>query len=56
MVEARGSPVQGAYGHSSVLDPVSLKIYVHGGYKLRSRTEHKLTDDLYQYDVMTKSW
>ncbi|XP_071506476.1 attractin-like protein 1 [Diadema antillarum] len=55
LVSARGSPVKGAYGHSSVYDPVSQKIYIHGGYKLRT-TEHMLSDDTYSYNIVTKSW
>lgn len=33
VLETRGALVQGGYGHSSVYDPQTHSIYIHGGYK-----------------------
>ncbi|XP_030841397.1 attractin-like protein 1 isoform X3 [Strongylocentrotus purpuratus] len=55
-VRTRGAAVVGAYGHSSVYHPESGKIYIHGGFKLKTGNDHMLSDQTYQYDVNTKSW
>ncbi|GCB70141.1 hypothetical protein scyTo_0012556 [Scyliorhinus torazame] len=54
--QTNGALVQGGYGHSSVFDPESRGIYIHGGYKAVSANKYGLTDDLYKYDVDTSTW
>ncbi|CAL8281783.1 unnamed protein product [Merluccius merluccius] len=54
--ETRGAVVQGAYGHSSTLDPGSGSIFVHGGYKTLPANKYGLVDDLYRYEVNTRTW
>ncbi|KAI2657688.1 Attractin [Labeo rohita] len=51
VLETRGALVQGGYGHSSVYDPQTRSIYIHGGYKAFSANKYGLAGDLYRYDV-----
>ncbi|KAK6306803.1 hypothetical protein J4Q44_G00219510 [Coregonus suidteri] len=51
-----GALVQGGYGHSSVFDPSSRAIYIHGGYKAFSANKCGLAGDLYKYDVDRSRW
>uniref|UniRef100_A0A8L0DR56 Attractin n=2 Tax=Oncorhynchus TaxID=8016 RepID=A0A8L0DR56_ONCMY len=51
-----GALVQGGYGHSSVFDPSSRAIYIHGGYKAFSANKYGLSGDLYKYDVDRSRW
>ena len=51
-----GAPVVGAYGHTSVYDTSRHVIYVHGGYKSKSRTKYELSGDLYAYRPKTRTW
>ncbi|CAB1335740.1 unnamed protein product, partial [Coregonus sp. 'balchen'] len=46
----------GGYGHSSVFDPSSRAIYIHGGYKAFSANKCGLAGDLYKYDVDRSRW
>uniref|UniRef100_A0AAY4BHW9 Attractin n=1 Tax=Denticeps clupeoides TaxID=299321 RepID=A0AAY4BHW9_9TELE len=54
--ETRGAVVQGGYAHSSVYDSPTRAIYVHGGFKLLSNKKYGLVDDLYRYDVLSRTW
>lgn len=54
--ETKGAIVQGGYGHTSVYDEVTKSIYVHGGYKALPGNKYGLVDDLYRYEVNTKTW
>ena len=54
--ETKGAIVQGGYGHTSVYDGVTKSIYVHGGYKALPGNKYGLVDDLYKYEVNTKTW
>ncbi|XP_073690226.1 attractin [Garra rufa] len=56
VLETRGALVQGGYGHSSVYDPQTRSIYVHGGYKAFSANKYGLAGDLYRYDVDKRMW
>ncbi|KPP59685.1 hypothetical protein Z043_122372 [Scleropages formosus] len=56
ILKTNGALVQGGYGHSSVYDPRSRAIYIHGGYKAFSANKYGLADDLYKYEVDTKMW
>ncbi|ERE80945.1 attractin [Cricetulus griseus] len=53
--ETKGAIVQGGYGHTSVYDEVTKSIYVHGGYKALPGNKYGLVDDLYKYEVNTKT-
>ncbi|KAM9426169.1 attractin-like protein 1 isoform 2-T2 [Pholidichthys leucotaenia] len=54
--ETKGAIPQGGYGHSSTYDSSSGSVYVHGGYKAFPANKYGLVDDLYRYDVKTRSW
>lgn len=56
ILETGGALVQGGYGHSSVYDPQTHSIYIHGGYKAYSANKYGLAGDLYRYDVDQKVW
>uniref|UniRef100_A0A673IQF3 Attractin-like n=2 Tax=Cyprinidae TaxID=7953 RepID=A0A673IQF3_9TELE len=56
VLETRGALVQGGYGHSSVYDPQTRSIYIHGGYKAFSANKYGLAGDLYRYDVDKRMW
>ncbi|XP_072523042.1 attractin-like protein 1 [Salminus brasiliensis] len=54
--ETKGATVQGGYGHSSVYDGGSKSVYVHGGYKSLPANKYSLVDDLYRYEVHSRTW
>lgn len=54
--ETRGAIPQGGYGHSSTYDTSTGSVYVHGGYKALPANKYGLVDDLYRYDVDTRTW
>uniref|UniRef100_A0A673AW35 Attractin-like 1b n=1 Tax=Sphaeramia orbicularis TaxID=375764 RepID=A0A673AW35_9TELE len=54
--ETKGAVPQGGYGHSSTYDSTSGSVYVHGGYKALPANKYGLVDDLYRYDVNTRTW
>uniref|UniRef100_A0A8C3S6J9 Attractin like 1 n=1 Tax=Chelydra serpentina TaxID=8475 RepID=A0A8C3S6J9_CHESE len=54
--ETKGAIVQGGYGHSSVYNEMTKSIYVHGGYKALPGNKYGLVDDLYRYEVNTRTW
>lgn len=56
MVSTEGALVQGGYGHSSVFDPGTRGIYIHGGYKAFSANKYGLAGDLYKLDVDKRKW
>uniref|UniRef100_A0A8B9T0N6 Attractin n=1 Tax=Anas platyrhynchos TaxID=8839 RepID=A0A8B9T0N6_ANAPL len=56
ILQTSGALVQGGYGHSSVYDPKTESIYIHGGYKAFSANKYRLADDLYKYEVHTRMW
>ncbi|XP_071089503.1 attractin-like protein 1 [Haliotis cracherodii] len=56
LVDTIGASVRGGYGHTSVYDPGTKKIYVFGGYKSGSQSSYNLTDMLYSYDPELKKW
>lgn len=55
-VTTEGALVQGGYGHSSVFDPSSRAIYIHGGYKAFSANKYGLAGDLYKFEVDKRKW
>uniref|UniRef100_A0A3B1J5R2 Attractin n=1 Tax=Astyanax mexicanus TaxID=7994 RepID=A0A3B1J5R2_ASTMX len=54
--ETKGALVHGGYGHSSVYDPLTRFVYIHGGYKAFNSTKYGLATDLYRYDVDRSMW
>uniref|UniRef100_A0A8D0D1I6 Attractin n=1 Tax=Sander lucioperca TaxID=283035 RepID=A0A8D0D1I6_SANLU len=56
MVSTDGALVQGGYGHSSVFDPSTRAVYIHGGYKAFSANKYGLAGDLYKFDVDKRKW
>lgn len=56
ILQTSGALVQGGYGHSSVYDPNTRSIYIHGGYKAFSANKYRLADDLYKYEVDSRMW
>lgn len=56
LVSIDGALVQGGYGHSSVFDPGTRAIYIHGGYKAFSANKYGLAGDLYKFDVDKRKW
>uniref|UniRef100_A0A8C6LXM6 Attractin-like 1b n=1 Tax=Nothobranchius furzeri TaxID=105023 RepID=A0A8C6LXM6_NOTFU len=54
--ETKGAIPQGGYGHSSTYDSASGSIYIHGGYKALPANKYGLVDDLYRYDMNTRTF
>lgn len=54
--ETNGAVPQGGYGHSSTYDSSTSSIYVYGGYKALTAGKYGLVDDLYRYNVNTRTW
>ena len=56
IIETRGYPVKGGYGHSAVLDEYTNLIYVYGGYISVSRSVAKLSNNLYSFEYQKGEW
>ncbi|KAM6951255.1 attractin-like protein 1 [Aplochiton taeniatus] len=54
--ETKGAVGQGGYGHSSTYHAATRSVYVHGGYKALPANKYGLVDDLYRYQVDTRTW
>ncbi|XP_078717801.1 attractin isoform X3 [Lampetra fluviatilis] len=54
--DTNGALVLGGYGQSSVYDSLGRAVFVHGGFKAFSMNRNSLTDDLYRFDVNTRTW
>lgn len=54
--ETEGAVPQGGYGHTSTYDAGSGSVYVHGGYKALPANKYGLVDDLYRYNVNSRTW
>lgn len=54
--ETEGAVPQGGYGHTSTYDASSGSVYVHGGFKALPANKYGLVDDLYRYDVNSRTW
>ena len=55
IVDTKGQPVGGGYGHSSTWDPLTQKIYVFGGYRVGADSAF-LSNALYSYDPVGRQW
>lgn len=56
IVPTRGYSVRGGFGHSSVWDEVTQRIYVYGGYVSTLSTSASISDDLYSFDPIVRKW
>jgi attractin len=56
IVQTRGYPVKGGYGHSATYDPMTEKIYVYGGIVSESDSTQMLSNKLYSYEPATRTW
>lgn len=55
LVQTRGAIVKGGYGHTSVYDRGTQRIYVYGGYHSYG-AEAALVDFLYAYNSWEYTW
>ncbi|CAH1259216.1 ATRNL1 [Branchiostoma lanceolatum] len=55
-VVTSGAAVSGSYGHTSVYDPTSGKIYVHGGYTVLKKNRYTVSDFTFAFDPETSQW
>ena len=56
VVETSGYPIKGGYGHSAVLDTLTNKIYVYGGYVSHSPSVAQLSSEVYAFDHLKAEW
>uniref|UniRef100_T1IQI0 NOC3-like protein n=1 Tax=Strigamia maritima TaxID=126957 RepID=T1IQI0_STRMM len=56
LVNASGAIIKGGYGHTSIYDPITKMIFVHGGYHSVSLSSQTLSSVLYTYDPLKKIW
>lgn len=56
LVQTRGYPAKGGYGHTAAYDELSEKIYVYGGIVSESESNQVLSSNLYSYDPVSKIW
>lgn len=54
--DSKGAIVKGGYGHSSVYNADTKRIYVHGGYLSGSQTMYYLSDELHSFDPVNREW
>lgn len=51
-----GYPVNPSFGHSAVYDPNTKKMFIYGGYRLIGAKQYGLSNELYAYDPITKTF
>ncbi len=56
ILETSGYPVRGGFGHTSVWDDITNRIYVYGGYVSTASTAAQITNDIYSFDPMQAKW
>lgn len=56
VVETRGFPVKGGFGHSAAYDYLTNLIYVYGGLASESYGTQVLTSRLYSYQPLERIW
>ena len=56
IIETRGYPVKGGYGHSAVLDEFTNLIFVYGGYISMSSSVAQLSNNLYSFEHQKGEW
>ncbi|KAG6463792.1 hypothetical protein O3G_MSEX014072 [Manduca sexta] len=52
----KGWPARGGFGHSAVWDPLTKKVYVHGGLVSESEATQAPSSALYEYSVESRMW
>lgn len=56
IINTKGYPVKGGYGHSADYDPFTKKIYVYGGIISENENNQIISSNLFSYDPNTKIW
>lgn len=56
IVNTKGYPVKGGYGHTAAWDDLTRKIYVYGGIVSETEANQFLSPSLYSYDPDTRTW
>lgn len=56
IVNTKGYPVKGGYGHSAAWDPLTSKIYVYGGVISENESTQVLSRSLYSYEPDSRVW
>lgn len=56
VINTRGYPIKGGYGHTASYDALKAKIYVYGGVISESESTQVLSKNLYSYDPETHIW
>ena len=56
IIETKGYPVKGGYGHSAVLDELTNLIFVYGGYISMSSSVAQLSNSLYSFEHQKGEW
>eukprot|EP00094_Tigriopus_californicus_P013495 TCALIF_13053-PA protein Name:"Similar to tag-53 Putative protein tag-53 (Caenorhabditis elegans)" AED:0.08 eAED:0.08 QI:208/1/1/1/0.92/1/14/654/1185 len=56
IVPTSGFPVRGGFGHSSVWDEITNKIYVYGGFVSNLAPSAVITNELFSFDPILKTW
>ncbi|ESO82825.1 hypothetical protein LOTGIDRAFT_108840, partial [Lottia gigantea] len=54
--ETNGGIIQGGYGHTSVIETQKARIFIYGGYHSNPQSGYNLTDKLYMFNILTKTW
>ncbi|XP_063699166.1 attractin-like protein 1 isoform X2 [Culicoides brevitarsis] len=56
ILQTRGFPVKGGYGHSASYDELTERIYVYGGIVSENESTQMLSTKLFSYDPLTRTW
>ncbi|XP_018573311.1 attractin isoform X3 [Anoplophora glabripennis] len=56
IINTKGFPVKGGYGHTASLDLLTGKIYVYGGIISESESAQFLSNSLYSYEPSERIW
>ncbi|KAJ8961064.1 hypothetical protein NQ314_005994 [Rhamnusium bicolor] len=56
IINTKGYPVKGGYGHTASWDPLTAKIYVYGGVISESESAQFLSKNLYSYEPNERVW
>lgn len=56
IINTKGYPVKGGYGHSADYDHLTRKVYIYGGIVSENDNNQIISSNLYSYDPQTKIW
>ncbi|KAJ8939067.1 hypothetical protein NQ318_008670, partial [Aromia moschata] len=56
IINTKGYPVKGGYGHTASWDPLTGKIYVYGGILSESESAQFISKNLYSYEPNERIW